>query len=88
MGMLRESEKRDIKTILAFFFGNEASHYKINGSVAKVVFKMINEVERCSLAFNMVPHPPAGPADMAYLLMEIGRAASAIKRGDDIKNLR
>lgn len=49
------------------------SGFEVNERVAEVFGIMLNETRKCSKAFGWVPTPPAGPASITWLAMQLGK---------------
>jgi len=86
--MLTDAEKRDLTTILEFFYGNHATRFKANEKTAQVIWKMLQEAQRCSDAIRFVPLPTATPPGLSYILKNIAQTGDQGQNTTAIQNLR
>ncbi len=84
--MLTDAEKRDLTTILEFFYGNHATRFKANEKTAQVIWKMLQEAQRCSDAIRFVPLPTATPPGLSYILKNIAKLATRVRTQQLSKN--
>lgn len=83
--MIAESEARDIRQIIDFFFGySVASRITINDKVVSLVWDMLQEAQNCSKTMDLVPRPPKKVPDIHYIINELVKIALRVRNNDQI----
>lgn len=76
-------EKEYLAVVVNFFWGTgTATQASVNESVAKVVYKVLEETNACSKTMDAVPRPAYGALDIKYVVLQAVFAGKRIARGD------